>query len=368
MDIRLEEHTIKEVFEGYEDNDESGVVGYGGRLNIRPAYQREFVYKEQERNAVIDTVLKGFPLNVMYWVEDDAGHYELMDGQQRTVSICQYCSGDFSVLIDGAPKTFHNLTAHEKEQFLNYRLMIYVCRGNDKEKLEWFKTINIAGLRLTDQELRNAIYTGPWLTDAKRYFSKRGCAAHGLAEKYMNGEMIRQAYLETAISWIAAREEGGIEAYMSAHQQDSNASSLWLYFNNVITWVQTIFTVYRREMKGIAWGLLYNRYGDLPLDPKTIEKRTAALMADPEVTGKKGIYEYLLSGEEKLLSLRRFEEEDKRTAYERQKGVCPLCKQYFEYEKMHADHITPWHAGGKTIPENLQMLCRDCNLKKSGAE
>lgn len=368
MEIRLEEHTIAEIYKGYVDNDESGVTGYGGRLNIRPAFQREFVYKEKERNAVIDTVFKGFPLNVMYWVEDGKGNYELLDGQQRTVSICRYCDGDFSMVIDGTPRTFYNLTEHEKEKFLNYKLMIYVCKGNDKEKLDWFKTINIAGAVLTQQELRNAIYTGTWLTDAKRYFSKNGCAAYKTANKYMNGEMNRQAYLEKAIKWISSRENISIEEYMSAHQQDSNASELWLYFAGVINWVQTIFPKYRKEMKGLEWGILYNQYGNMSLDPAKLEEKTALLMADREVTKKSGVYEYLLSGKEKFLSLRQFDEEDKREAYEQQQGICPICGKHFEYEKMHADHITPWHSGGKTIPENLQMLCRDCNLKKSGQE
>ncbi len=368
MDIRLEEHTIGEIVEKYEDNDESGVIGFGGKLNIRPAFQREFVYDEKERNAVIDTVFKGFPLNVMYWVVNDEGNYELLDGQQRTVSICRYCSGDFSIIKDGTPKTFNNLTNKEKETFLNYKLMIYVCKGDDKEKLDWFKTINIAGAVLTDQELRNAIYTGPWLTDAKKYFSKSGCPAYKIANKYLNGEMNRQKYLETAIKWIAADEGKSIEEYMSAHQHDSSASALWLYFNSVITWVKTIFTFYRKEMKGLEWGIFYNRYAGDRLDPAEIEKRTAALMADHEVTKRSGVYAYILSGEEKYLSLRQFEDEDKRAAYEQQQGVCPICKKHFDYDKMHADHITPWHAGGKTVPENLQMLCRDCNLKKSGKE
>ena len=368
MKIRLEEKTIEEVFNGYEDNEESGVVGYGGKLNIRPAFQREFVYKEKERNAVIDTVLKGFPLNVMYWIEDEQGNFELLDGQQRTISICQYCNGDFSMLIDGKPRTFANLTAHEREEFLKYKLMIYVCKGNDKEKLDWFQTINIAGATLTDQELRNAIYTGTWLSDAKRYFSKNGCVAYQIANKYMNGEMNRQAYLEKAIKWIAAKECIGIEDYMSAHQHDDSASPLWLYFNSVISWVQTIFPKYRKEMKGLEWGVLYNQYGTASLDPTALEKRIVELMSDKEVTNKKGVYEYLLSGKEKLLSLRQFDDEDKRAKYEQQNGVCPICNKHFDYDKMHADHITPWHSGGKTVPENLQMLCRDCNLKKSGQE
>ena len=368
MEIRLEEHTVREIFDGYEDNEESGVVGYGGRLNIRPAFQREFVYKEKERNAVIDTVIKGFPLNVMYWVENEQGSYELLDGQQRTISICQYCSGDFSMMIDGTPRTFNNLTKYEKDRFLEYKLMIYVCKGNDKEKLDWFRTINIAGAVLTAQELRNAIYTGQWLSDAKRYFSKNGCAAYKIANKYMNGEMNRQAYLEKAIKWLAAQEDMGIDEYMSAHQHDSNASALWLYFSGVINWVQTIFPKYRKEMKGLEWGLLFNQYGNDKLDPAALETKITALMADREVTKKSGVYEYLLSGKEKYLSLRQFDDEDKRSAYEQQQGICPICKKHFDFDKMHADHITPWHAGGKTVFENLQMLCRDCNLKKSGEE
>ena len=366
MQIKLEEHTIEEVFNGYEDNAESGVVGFGGRLNIRPAFQREFVYKEKESMAVIDTVYKGFPLNVMYWVEDEQGNYELLDGQQRTISICQYCAGDFSIMIDGKPRTFSNLTGAEQRQILDYKLMIYVCKGSDKEKLDWFKIINIAGVTLTEQELRNAIYTGEWLTDAKRYFSKNGCAAYKIANKYMNGEMNRQAYLEKAIKWLASRENMTIEEYMSAHQHDTNASTLWLYFQNVINWVKTIFPKYRKEMKGLEWGLLYNQYGSAEFDPVALETRISELMSDKEVTSKKGVYEYLLSGKEKCLSLRQFDDEDKREKYEQQKGICPICQKHFDYEKMHADHITPWHAGGKTVPENLQMLCRDCNLKKSG--
>ena len=173
MKIQLNEITVRDVFNGYEDNAENGVVGYSGKLNIRPAFQREFVYGEKERNAVLDTVIKGFPLNVMYWCDDGSGNYELLDGQQRTISLCQYCNGDFSL----NNKYFHNLTQTEQNEILDYKLMVYVCTGNDKEKLDWFKTINIAGVQLSPQELRNAIYTGTWLSDAKRYFSKNGCPA-----------------------------------------------------------------------------------------------------------------------------------------------------------------------------------------------
>ncbi|MDR1452149.1 MAG: DUF262 domain-containing protein [Helicobacteraceae bacterium] len=192
MKIELKQITVREVVNGYIDNAEAGVVGYGGKLDIRPAYQREFVYKDEQRNEVVRTIRKGFPLNVMYWVARDDGGYEVMDGQQRTISFCQYIKGDFSVEFDGNPYAFHNLTGEEQEQILNYPLQIYFCDGTDKEKLDWFKIINIAGEKLTAQELRNAIYTGPWLSDAKLKFSKSNAPAKGLAEKYVVGSPIRQ--------------------------------------------------------------------------------------------------------------------------------------------------------------------------------
>lgn len=222
MEIKLHKVSIREIVKDYIDNEENGVVGYGGKLNIRPAYQREFVYKEKQRNAVIETVTKDFPLNVMYWVEDEKGNYELLDGQQRTISICQYVNGDFSL----NSRAFHNLTETEKNQILDYPLMIYICKGNDKEKLDWFKIINIAGVQLKEQELRNAIYTGEWLSDAKRYFSKNGCVAYLLANKYLNGEVNRQDYLETVLSWISAKEGIKLEDYMSIHQHDTHATPL----------------------------------------------------------------------------------------------------------------------------------------------
>ena len=237
MKINLHNIKIKDVVSGYVDSAENGVVGYGGKLNIRPAFQREFVYNDNQSKAVIETVIKGFPLNVMYWVENENGNYELLDGQQRTISICQYVNGDFSV----NNRYFHNLTQTEKDQILNYELMIYICNGNDKEKLDWFKIINIAGVELTAQELRNAIYTGEWLADAKRYFSKTGCAAYNSANKYLNGSTIRQDYLETTLKWICNKEGVDIEEYMAKHQHDTHATPLWLYFKDVISWTQQFF-------------------------------------------------------------------------------------------------------------------------------
>lgn len=359
MKIELNEISIREVAENYVDNAEDGVVGYKGKLNIRPKYQREFVYDEKQRNAVIDTIRKGFPLNVMYWVKNEDGTYEVLDGQQRTVSFCQYINGDFS--IDN--RAFHNLTKTERDLILDYKLMIYFCEGNDKEKLDWFKIINIAGEKLTDQELRNAVYTGPWLTNAKLHFSKTNCAAYLLAKDYVNGSPIRQEYLETALSWI---NYGNVEEYMSIHQHDPNANELWTYFRNVIEWVKLTFTNYRKEMKGINWGVLYNQFKTNTYDTEKLEQEIQTLMIDDDVTNKKGIYFYVLTRNEKYLNIRAFTENQKRSAYEKQNGICKNCGKHFDIKEMEADHIIPWHAGGKTSVDNCQMLCKDCNRRKSG--
>lgn len=338
------------------------MVGYDERLDIRPKYQREFVYKDKQRDEVIRSVLKGLPLNVIYWAKTGEDSYEVLDGQQRTISLCEYVDGSFSV----DSKYFDNLPSDIKEKILNYELFVYICDGTDSEKLEWFKIINIAGERLTDQELRNAVYAGSWVTNAKRYFSKTGSAADVLASDYLKGSSIRQEYLETAILWASDMENISIEEYMGQHQHDPTAQELWSYFRSVIEWTQSIFPKVRKEMKGLPWGLYYNRHGKRKdLDPIKLEKDIQRLMGDEDVTKKSGIYEYLLTGEEALLSIRAFDRRDKLAAYERQKHKCPLCGKEFEFEKMHGDHIIPWSKGGKTIPENCQMLCRDCNIKKT---
>ena len=362
MQIKLHEIPVRDVVAGYRDSEENGVVGYNGKLNIRPAFQREFIYKDKQRDEVIKTITKGFPLNVMYWVKSDDGNFELLDGQQRTISICQYITGDFSVNHMG----FANLTQTEQNQILDYPLMIYICEGTDKEKLDWFKIINIAGEQLTAQELRNAIYTGEWLTEAKKYFSKTQCPAYMIAGDYLSGSAIRQNYLETALKWIATRDGIEIEDYMAQHQHNTNCNELWLYFQTVINWVKVTFPTYRkRQMQGLDWGIYYNKYGTGKYDPKALEKQIAALLDDEDVSNQKGIYEYLLDGNERHLNIRAFSPKMARTAYERQKGICPKCKKHFTIEEMQADHITPWSKGGKTVPENCQMLCADCNRRKS---
>ena len=363
MKIELHEITVRDVVENYVDNAEEGVIGYGGKLNIRPKYQREFVYDEKKRNAVIDSILKGFPLNVMYWVKNEDGTFEVLDGQQRTISFCQYATNQFSVDY----KCLHNLTATERERILNYKLMIYICEGNDKEKLDWFKIINIAGEKLTPQELRNAVYTGTWLSDAKLKFSKSNCGAYGLSKEYINGSAIRQEYLETALRWIS---KDNIEEYMSRHQHDPNANELWVYFRNVMEWVRLTFPTYRKEMKGLDWGSLYDPFKDVLIDTVKLETEIKKLMMDDDVTSKKGIYPYVLTRDQKYLNIRAFTESQRREAYERQGGKCPHCAKTPNKDKvwaiaeMEADHITPWSEGGKTSPENCQMLCREHNRIK----
>lgn len=362
MNIELHQVSVRDLYEGYTNDSENGVKAFGGKLDVRPPFQREFVYDDKKRNPVIDTVRKNFPLNVLYWVHNiENDTYECLDGQQRTISICSYIHGDYSINY----QYFFNLEKEEQDQILDYQLMVYFCEGTIKEKLDWFKTINIAGEKLFDQELRNAIYVGHWLHEAKKYFSKRNCPCHEIASDYLNGSSIRQDYLETALKWRAAVDNSTIEDYMAAHQHDTNCTDLWLYFQNVINWVKTIFPTYRKEMKGIEWGLLYNKFKDNSYDPSQLEDRIKSLMMDDEVTKKKGIYQYLLSGDEKYLSLRAFTPSMKREAYEKQGGICPICGKHFEIDEMEADHVTPWSEGGKTIIDNCQMLCKECNRRKS---
>jgi len=361
MEIRLREIPIRDVIKGYVNDEENGVVGYDGKLNIRPKYQREFVYNDKQRNEVIKSINSDFPLNVMYWICNEDGTFEVLDGQQRTISICEYCNNSYS--IDS--RAFHNLTETEKEHILNYKLLIYFCKGNDKEIQDWFKIINIAGEKLTDQELRNAIYTGKWLTDAKRYFSKTTCPAYRIGEKYMNGITIRQEYLEKVLFWISNKEGKTIEDYMSEHQHTNDANELWMYYQDVLDWVKRLFPNYRKEMKGLDWGILFNKYKDQSYNSDKLEEQVKKLMMDDDVTKKSGIYTYLITGNEKYLNIRAFTDNQKREAYERQSGVCPMCHKHFEINEMEADHITPWSKGGKTTSENCQMLCRDDNRRKS---
>lgn len=368
--------TVRDLIDGYEERGAQGVEGvvaFGGKLNVRPAYQREFVYDPKERDEVIRSVKKNFPINVMYWAKTGDDQYEVMDGQQRTISICRYIAAkdpknlrSFEQCFAVDNLYFFNLQPDVQTEILEYPINVYVCDGTPSEVLDWFKVINIAGKVLLPQELRNVSFTGPWLADAKLYFSKPDCVACKIGKDYVSGSAKRQEYLEKAIEWISARDGlCSVDQYMALHQWDENASAIKLYFKRVIEWAKDVFPVYRKEMKGVEWGLLYNSYKDKELDPVELEAQVKKLMMDDDVTSKKGIYTYVLTGEEKHLNIREFTESQKRSAYERQNGICPDCGNTFSFEEMHGDHITPWSKGGQTIPSNCKMRCAPCNRNKS---
>ena len=407
MSINLTQIKLRDLFDGYENSDEDGVIGYHRRLDIRPKYQREFIYGEKEQIAVINTVKQGFPLNTMYWAvaRDENGDkildadgnetYELMDGQQRTISICEFLANHIVVNF----QKFFNIqksTPDIAEKILDYELQVYICDGSVSDKLAWFKTINIAGKPLTDQELLNAQYVGEWLTKAKEYFSKTNCNAAELmvirgkkASDYMNGSPIRQDYLSTVLQWIAdyqgltPRSDKG-DTYMANHQGDSTATEIKNYYVEVMEWVGSKFKVWRKEMKGLPWGYWYNKVqrGEcsgqiIGKTPDEIEDEIKKLINDDEVETVKGIYEYIIDGEEKHLSLRTFDDKIKRKVYENQHHKCPFCdmhkdghtypdsKTEYEYSEMEGDHVVPWSKGGKTEESNCQMLCKWHNGHKS---
>ena len=371
MTIKQIEVTVGEIVKDYTNNDEQGVRGYSGLLDIRPPYQREFIYNEKEQQAVITTVLNGYPLNVMYWVKrsDDAEcPYEVMDGQQRTLSLCEYVAGKFSYDF----KNFFNQPADIQKRILDYQLTVYVCEGEASEKLEWLKTINIAGKPLNEQEISNAVYAGPFVSDAKKHFSKPTCGAYRLGKDLVNGTPIRQDFLKKALEWIADHEtrEGKSQSaigYMAQHQHDPNANNLWTYFQNVLNWAITNFEMkkFKKIMKGLDWALLYDKFHNTTLDTASLSKRISTLIRDSEIQRQSGIIPYVLTGDEHYLDLRSFPEDIKLVVWENQKHKCKSCGKELDYEFMEGDHITPWSKGGRTVIDNCQMLCRECNRTKS---
>ena len=370
MTIKPISVTVREITQGYVNNDEQGVRGYNGLLDIRPPYQREFIYNDKEQQAVINTVLRGYPLNVMYWVkrnEDAECPYEVMDGQQRTLALCEYVAGKFSIEF----KNFFNQPEDIQKRILDYELTVYVCEGEHSEKLEWFKTINIAGKPLNEQEILNAIYAGPFVSDAKRHFSKSNCGAYKLGKELVNGVPIRQDFLKKALDWMAEHEkrEGKAQSrvgYMAQHQHDPNANNLWTYFQNVLNWAITNFEMkkFKKIMKGLDWALYYDKYHDKTLNTVEMAKQISTLMRDSEIQRQSGIIPYVLTGDEQHLDLRAFPEDIKLAVWEQQGHICPLCGKEYDFEFMEGDHIKPWREGGRTVIDNCQMLCRDCNRHK----
>ena len=387
MEIKKVSVTIRELCEGYinesETQIENAVMAYGGKLCVRPAFQRSFVYDKKQENAVIDTAMKGFPLNIMYWVDNGDGTYDCLDGQQRTISLCNFVDGISSFeapwFNNGKKNYIHTIQRIDPEmyeRFMNYELEIYICKGEKAERMDWFRTINIAGEELYPQELRNANYVSKWLTDAKRYFSKANnsttakCPAERLGDKYTNKDANRQEILAQVIGWkIDSTEDADICQYMEDHINDPDASDLWNYFNEVINWINEVFPgTYDKGMASVNWGYLYNNFSDEDLDPDEISNKFDELIdfkasKELDVSVAK-IVEYCITRDESLLKHRKFSEVQRTSLYNKQKGICPDCGQHYLKSDMHAHHIIPWYNGGLTEINNGVMLCKECHTQR----
>lgn len=367
----------------YNELEGKGLFGLGGKLTIQPEYQRNYIYADgggRKEQAVVHSLLKGYPLGLIYFNKVAEDKFEVLDGQQRITSIGRFVTNKFAIFDDkGNPKYFDSLPADQRDRILNTKLLIYECEGTETEIKEWFQTINIAGVPLNDQELLNAIYSGPFVTLAKREFSNSQNANILKWSAYIKGSANRQDFLERALDWVSKGDIGG---YMSRHRYDDNINELKSYFNSVIDWVSTIFKDVHPEMKGLEWGRLYETYHSRSYDPGKVSAEVRRLYEDPYVRNKRGIFEYILGGQQdtKLLEVRVFDEVTKRSVYEKQtaeakaQGIsnCPLCavgrdpnkSRIYEFKEMDADHVSAWSKGGKSSAENCQMLCITHNRAK----
>ena len=387
METKLIQYKVSEIVNGfvYNDFEGKGLFGLSGKLTIQPEYQRNYIYADSNRDvACIDSILKGYPLGLIYFNKISNDSFEVLDGQQRITSIGRFITGKFAIIdFNGNRNYFSGLSTDQRERISNYELLVYECEGSESEIKEWFKTINISGVPLNDQELRNAIYSGSFVTKAKKEFSNSGNANQQKWQTYIKGVANRQEVLQEALNWIS---KGKIDSYMSEHRNDTDINELRIYFNTVIDWISSIFTDVEKEMRGLDWGRLYETYHNNSYNPTEIEDKISKLYEDSDVSKKSGIFEYLLSGEKpeliKLLSIRAFPETDRKSKYREQTNEaekanssnCPICNtdlQYehaihiWKYKEMAGDHIAPWSKGGKTERGNLQMLCKHHNSLKS---
>lgn len=382
--------TIADICKGfvYNENEGKGLFGLSGKLTIQPEYQRNYIYADGKRDvAVIDSVLKGYPLGLIYFNETADGKYEVLDGQQRITSIGRFVTetGKFAIKdAHGMEQYFSGLDNDKKELILNTPLTIYICKGSETEIKEWFRTINIVGVPLVNQELLNAIYSGPFVTAAKAEFSNSQNQHIQKWSAYISGNVKRQAYLERALEWVSKgwKDKDNIERYMSIHRNDTNINELKTYFTSVINWADGVFLNIRPEMCGLEWGRLYETYHNLPYDPATVEQKVRDLFGDEFVSERKGIFEYVLGGEQdkSLLNIRVFDERTKKKVYAKQTAKaeadhisnCPFCAQMegvnktriYKLSEMDADHVTAWSKGGSTDESNCMMLCKTHNRSK----
>ena len=379
------EWTVADVCKGftYNELEGKGLFGLDGRLTIQPEYQRHYIYNDGKRDvAVIESLLKKYPIGLLYFNRTSDGRFEVLDGQQRITSIGRFVTGKFAIEYAGRNEYFNGLPAEEKQIILQTKLLIYECKGEEREIKEWFKTINIVGVPLNDQEKLNAIYSGEFVNAAKRVFSNSQNAEVQKSSHYIKGDVKRQDYLAKALEWVCNSKQMDIDAYMSLHRHDCSIGELESYFRSVIDWVTATFTMVERDMCGLEWGRLYETYHTTPYSIDHITERVKELQADESVRSPRNIYEYVLGGEtdKKLLDIRIFEESTKRAAYKRQtenaekRGIsnCPLCAlgnnanktRIYKLSEMDADHVTAWSRGGATNIENCEMLCKTHNRSK----
>jgi hypothetical protein len=382
MRTTLKTHKVRDLTKGFVFNpaEEKGLYGLDGALTIQPEYQRLYIYGDGKRDvAVIESILAGHPLGLMYFNVTAGGDMEVLDGQQRITSIGRFVNGDLTVVVGDKKQVFSSLSAAQRKAILDYEVLAYHCEGAEVEIKDWFQTVNIAGVPINEQELLNAIYSGPFVTAAKAVFSRTASPAVAKWQNYITGTVNRQDYLATALHWVS---DGNVGEYMAKHRTDTDCDELKDHFDAVIRWVTSTFYERYAPMKGVKWGRLHATYGHLPA-PADVDARVAALMADPEVTDKKGIWEYILGGEQehRLLNVRVFSDRVKASAYAaqtaaaRSKAVsnCPTCatsghkaqttKVYAQAE-MEADHVTAWTLGGASTADNCQMLCKTHNRAK----
>ena len=375
--------TVKQICEGfvYNELEGKGLFGLAGKLTIQPEYQRNYIYADGKRDvAVIDSVLKGYPIGLIYFNKVNDDDLEILDGQQRITSLGRFVTGKFAIKdADGMQQYFSGLAKDKQDKILQTELLIYECEGTESEIKEWFKTINIAGVPLSNQELLNAIYSGPFVTLAKEEFSNSQNANVQKWSAYISGSVNRQDFLERALDWVS---KGDIDNYMSQHRQDTNINELKNYFNSVIDWVSSVFVDVESEMRGLEWGRLYETYHKKSYDPKKVSAEVHKLYADPYVKNRKGIFEFILGGMEdtKLLDVRVFDEATKKSVYATQtakakeKGVsnCSHCAighdsnkdKIWALNEMDADHVAAWSKGGATDIKNCEMLCKTHNRAK----
>lgn len=376
------EITIKEICNGftYNELEGKGLFGLSGKLTIQPEYQRNYIYADGKKDvAVIDSIIKGYPLGILYFVKTGDGTYEVLDGQQRITSFGRYVIGKFAVKVNGMENYFTGLAEDLQDKILSTKLLVYICEGTESEIKEWFKTINIAGVPLNEQELLNAIYSGKFVTAAKKEFSNSQNSNIQKWSAYIKGDVKRQDFLACALDWVS---KGNKETYMSEHRNSEDITELKNYFTSVIDWISSVFKTVEKEMCGLKWGELYEKYYTNPYNPDEIDQKVKELYADGAVKNRSGIFEYVLGGctETKLLNIRIFEDRDKRIVYEKQtkeaekKGIsnCPFCAisdtpnkiKIWKLAEMDADHVSAWSKGGATSIENCQMLCRPHNIAK----